>query len=82
MIEWPAGNLKELRRLGLSFDARHQLSQRDDLLVDAKDPRLYLWVVGTGDVLNREDRSVLGLFVLFHWPEDGIALEREREIVI
>ena len=75
VVEWPAGDLKELRRLRLRLDAGHQLGERDHLLVDAEDPRLYLRVVGAGDVLHGEHRAVLRLLVLLQWPEDGIALE-------
>lgn len=59
MAHRPAGELEELHRSRRCLDARHQLGERDDLLVDPEDPRLDVGIVLVRDVIDREHRSVL-----------------------
>lgn len=79
----PAGELEELHRSRRCLDARHQLGERDDLLVDPEDPRLDVGIVLVRDVIDREHRSVL-FRVTTLGPEGRILLlrgggERKRE---
>lgn len=59
MSHGPTYQLKELYRSGRCLDTGHQFRQRDDLLVDAEDPRLDVGVVIVRDVIDREHRAVL-----------------------
>lgn len=56
-----------------SLHARHKLSERDDFLVDAKDPSPNVGVVIVRDVINGEYWSVF-LRVTAFWPKCGISL--------
>lgn len=58
MAHGPTSQLEELHRFWWSFNSGHQLSQRNNFLVDPEDPGLYIRVVIVGDVVYGEDWSV------------------------
>lgn len=76
MAHRPAGQLEELHRSRRCLHARHQLRQRDDLLVDAKDPRLDVGIVLVRNVIDGEHRSVL--FRMAPFGPEGRVLLLER----
>lgn len=53
LLHGPAGQLEQLTRLGVRLDPRHQLSQRHDLFIDPKHPRLYVRIVRVRQVIFR-----------------------------
>ena len=66
--------MEKLAGFGRRLDSCHELSERDDLLVDLKDPALDVGVVVVGHVLHSEHLAVLlGLGLLR--PGGGIGLK-------
>lgn len=73
---WPTCDLKQLSGLWLGFDAGHQLLERNNFLVDPKDPWLDVRVVVVRDEFDGEDGAILFLFDLFVRPKRRICLSK------